>query len=327
MKIKSLKFYLELSGNAVYSLDELENNFYFQEIIAYYQSGIFTRWLRALGEDEKADALEEKITQDEKDKCLILKTLLEVLEFTATPESIKAMERIVTYEQINNGNPVIGDPKVIEQSVLDSYFERYEELKEELRATDKESSQFEVLAKQFAQDFLTALEIDYRNILEEFQEEKPSFCAALFKELRNVSQSQNVILETLRYVHNINKPEDISADSSSQYKFLTKLCSFSEGHEGDGSGLEAKVPALSSFNIKYLKGDEVNSLEGKNIFLVALDNCKIRLAGTLFKSIYSEDSLFASCSSKWKIDSRDLQGTVTYVGDIRSSSEVIYVEL
>lgn len=323
MKIKSLKFYLELGGKAVYTLDELENNFYFQEIITYYQSGVLTRWLKALGEDEKANALEEKIAEDEKDKCLILKTLLEVLELTATPESIKAMERIVTYEQINNDNSIVGDPKVIEQSVLDSYFERYEKLKEKLRSTDEESSQLEMLAKQFAQDFFTALEIDYRNILEDFQPVNHAFCAALFKELLNVSQSQKCIFETLRYVHKINIPEDKSAAYRSQHTFLKGLCSFSKGHEGNGNDLEAKVPALSSFNVKYLKGDDVKSLEGKNIFLIALHHCQIRLADTLFETIYSERKLFV----ERKIDLRELQGTVTSVNDIGSSSEVLYVEL
>lgn len=320
MEIKSLKFYLELGKNAVYTLDELESNFYFQEIVAYYQSGIFTRWLRALGEDEKANALEEKIPRDEKDKCLILKTLLEVLELTATPESIKAMERIVIYEQVNNGSPIVGNPKMIEQTVLDSYFERYEEIKEQVRNIDDENPQIEVLAKQFAQEFLTAVTVNYTEILNEFLLDKKKFCKSLFNALKKTKQCKTIIAETIKYAQSSCVKKN-TADSTIDRECYLKMLYFFGGQKYTYQcSKKDHLPHLGHLNIQYLKAEDCLSLISKDILLVDYYYCRIEI---------DECKLGYEIIDPHQKDFRHFYGQVTALTPYSNwpDCEVFYVEL
>lgn len=321
MKIKSLKFYLELGGNAVYNLNDLENNFYFQEIVSYYRAGIFLRWLRALGENEKADMLERKVSHNEKDKYLIVENILDILDFTATPETKQSMKRILTYEQVNKGSELIGDPKVIEQTILDSYFERYEETKGQVRNTDDDSVEIEVLAKTLAQEFLTATTINFSNILEEFILDKKNFCSFLFNELQKTPQNKSTTINSVKFLQSTCVDHYAKHGTVNHDTYQTNLYNLLFHKKSRGVSDSNFMDNLDHLAIKNCKGEDCLSLIGKEILIVDYCYCNITINGC--------EKLGCGIADTTKENHKYLQGEVTHLEKISAilNPKVYYVEL
>ena len=55
--IKVIKFFIRINNVPCHSFDDLQKNFYVQDVINLHRQGVLSRWLRVVGHKDKADAL------------------------------------------------------------------------------------------------------------------------------------------------------------------------------------------------------------------------------------------------------------------------------
>ncbi|MCH5144502.1 hypothetical protein JMF94_05325 [Desulfovibrio sp. UIB00] len=55
--IKVIKFFIRINNVPCHSFDDLQKNFYVQDVISLHRQGVLARWLRVVGHKDKADAL------------------------------------------------------------------------------------------------------------------------------------------------------------------------------------------------------------------------------------------------------------------------------
>lgn len=104
---KAIKFNLILDGKAVRNLEELQDNFNIEDILAAYRNGLLNRWLETRGFTEEISALEE-IPEDDVEAAKLLCQLFHVkltnkqIETAAYPFAFRQREifRLERYKEL-----------------------------------------------------------------------------------------------------------------------------------------------------------------------------------------------------------------------------------
>ena len=72
---KTIKFNLICDGNPVRNLEDLQNNFSIEDILAYYNNKLLHRWLKVRGYEKELEAVNEIIAEKNID---IIKSLISI---------------------------------------------------------------------------------------------------------------------------------------------------------------------------------------------------------------------------------------------------------
>lgn len=94
--IKKIKFFIRINGVPCHTLDDLQQNFYLQDVMALHCQGILQRWLIALGHKEEAAALPE--TDAVEDKVATGQKLAEILCPNFDKNSLRAALDALQFE-------------------------------------------------------------------------------------------------------------------------------------------------------------------------------------------------------------------------------------
>ncbi|MDR1297396.1 MAG: hypothetical protein LBO05_08505 [Deltaproteobacteria bacterium] len=125
-KVKRIKFNLSCGGNTIRSLDDLQRDFYIDEVLDYYRNGLLQKWLEVRDyQNELAAVSAIKATED----LPLASELVSALGVETDGDKLRKdlfvlqyrKERAEGLERLQNGTSSV-------QAVTGEYFRRYESL-------------------------------------------------------------------------------------------------------------------------------------------------------------------------------------------------------
>lgn len=96
---KTIKFNLVIDGNAVRTIEDLQNNFVLDDVIKYYHNGLLKKWLQVREYNiyiEKFNEIFEKEPNDNMDLAL---KLIKLFDIEAETNSIKKDIAVLKYNE------------------------------------------------------------------------------------------------------------------------------------------------------------------------------------------------------------------------------------
>lgn len=91
---KTIKFNLICDGKPVRTIEDLQNNFSVEDVLAYYNNQLLHRWLRVRGCDKELDAVSAITSKDSMD---IIKELIRIFDVAADEEKVEESIYMLKY--------------------------------------------------------------------------------------------------------------------------------------------------------------------------------------------------------------------------------------
>lgn len=127
---KTIKFNLICDGVPVRTIEDLQNNFSVEDVLAYYKNGILKKWLSVRGYDEELKKV-EAITEVDSKK--IITELIQIFGVECDPQKIKKDLYSLFYEKIRNErNDLYREKEEKIQQIIDRKMQEYESLIEKM---------------------------------------------------------------------------------------------------------------------------------------------------------------------------------------------------
>ena len=127
---KTIKFNLICDGVPVRTIEELQNNFSVEDVLAYYKNGILKKWLSVRGYDKELKKV-EAITEVDPEKIII--DLIQIFDIECDLQKIKKDLYIFSYEKARNErNALYNEKEEKIQQIIDRKMQEYESLVEKM---------------------------------------------------------------------------------------------------------------------------------------------------------------------------------------------------
>ena len=169
--IKSIKFFIRINNVPCHSFDDLQKNFYVQDVISLHRQGVLCRWLSVVGHKDKADAL--PAATETSDDIALGQKLVEVLCPDFDKNSLRAALDALGFEALAAEQAALAaQGQKNWAAFVTAYHGKFEEL---LQQASQRRSDFEFLCQT-----AICLVDNYWNLVEENVEK---FIQRLFVEV------------------------------------------------------------------------------------------------------------------------------------------------
>lgn len=170
--IKKIKFCIRINGVPCHTLNDLQQNFYLQDVIELYIQGILTRWLDNNGHKKELSALSEIDTVN--DKVVLGQKLAEVLCPEFDKNSLSAALKALEYEaQLSRMAEIVPQGQNGWPDFIQLYHDSFEEL---LQLISERRADFEFLchaAVCLVENYWQLVEGGIQNFLARMFDEAP----------------------------------------------------------------------------------------------------------------------------------------------------------
>ena len=159
---KTIKFNLICNGETVRTIEDLQNNFYVEDILDYYNNGLLHRWLGIRGYEDKLAAVNSiSVTQP----LEIIKELVEIFEIEADMEEIEKSVYILEYlDERKNSFEKYVDTNSNVRSVVDQYFEGYKKLMGDMARNPSDAPKLKAIIAEMVTDYSKLLLLYHREL-------------------------------------------------------------------------------------------------------------------------------------------------------------------
>lgn len=182
---KTIKFNLICDGKPVRTIEDLQNNFCLEDILAYYRNGLLQRWLLVRGYTEKLQEV-DKITGD--DALHILRALIRIFDISTDKKEVEqgiymlryTEEREELYEAYQQEDNNVAH-------IIEDYHTGYCQLVEGILDHPDDIALIKANIAQMVAQYPRLLRLDYRNLFWDCAEKSPLavFCLLMNETCRS----------------------------------------------------------------------------------------------------------------------------------------------
>lgn len=159
---KTIKFNLVCDGNPVRTLEDLQNNFSIEDVLAYYHNGLLHRWLCVRGYEKELKAVSSISRTEPMD---IIKELIQIFDVVVDAKEVEESiyilqyleerkERCACYEKENyNTTHIIAD-----------YEDGYHQLVRKILDNPKDSAIIKAAIEEMATNYAWILQLNHRSL-------------------------------------------------------------------------------------------------------------------------------------------------------------------
>ena len=123
---KTIKFNLICDEKPVRTVEDLQNNFSIEDVLAYYRNGLLTRWLKVRGYTEE---LEKVNAIPDEDSLEVIKALIKIFNVSTDDKEIAQGVYILKYlEESKELLDCYRQENFKKQSIIDDYATGYRQL-------------------------------------------------------------------------------------------------------------------------------------------------------------------------------------------------------
>ena len=176
------KFHLNIEGNSIRTIEELQENFNIDEIMESYEKGVLEKWLDGRKYREEAEKVRTIISKDEKE---IIKELMNIFEIDRDEETVEKALLYRNYRKENYGILIVSSKCDDEVEITNSINSKEKEMilingnaKREIK--ENSSEEFNLLAGKYmvrlsgdGEDIRSVKVEGKKSITVEFKKEKP----------------------------------------------------------------------------------------------------------------------------------------------------------
>ena len=165
---KTIKFNLICDGKPVRTIEDLQNNFSIEDVLAYYNNQLLHRWLRVRGYDQELEAI-SAITSTEPTE--IIKELIRIFD-VATDEA-KVDESIYMLKYLEERKELCA---IYEQEnysithIIEDYEAGYRQLVDEILENPDDAAKIKASIAEIASNYAWVLEMNHRELFNDLTE-------------------------------------------------------------------------------------------------------------------------------------------------------------
>ena len=277
---KTIKFNLICDQKPVRTIEDLQQNFSIEDVLAYYHNGLLERWLRVRGYVEQL----EKVTAIVETKDIdIIKKLIEIFEVAADECSIEEDIYILNYqEERKELLNCYEQENFKKQSIIDDYAAGYRQLVDGILQNPNDISQIKANIREIVQNYAWVLELDHRKL---FNVLKDNNCVLAIMCLLMVEECRKYYLPIEKEGEDGKLFSDISfnADKRVMYSDLCTIVGSGEKMDMLGENLHG----FSGITDGYWKDLEP---KGKKYMIISMETGDyVRSAGNRDEEFSSSD--------------------------------------
>jgi hypothetical protein len=201
---KTIKFNLICDEKPVRTIEDLQNNFSIEDVLAYYNNGLLQRWLRVRGYDKQLEAVSSITSQEPME---IIKELIRIFDVVADEKKVEESVYMLKYlDEQKELYAIYEQEKYQVTHVIENYEAGYRQLVEGILAHPNDVSVIKNNIERIATDYEWILELDHR---------------ALFNTLLPVSKLAIMCLLMNEKTRNYYLPVEIGVDDRNNITFDT----------------------------------------------------------------------------------------------------------
>lgn len=159
---KTIKFNLVCDQKPVRTIEDLQNNFSIEDVLAYYHNGLLARWLEVRGYEEDLEKV-KAITETE--DFNIIRELIEIFGVAADDDKVEEDIYILIYLQERRELlDCYREENYKTQSIIEDYATGYRELVVELLQYPDNIASIKECIKMMVNDYPWVLKLDHRRL-------------------------------------------------------------------------------------------------------------------------------------------------------------------
>lgn len=159
---KTIKFNLICDGHPVRTIEDLQNNFSIEDILAYYNNGLLQRWLRARGytaELEAVNAISCNVPMG------IIKELIRIFDIGTDVNKVEESIYMLQYlgdRKLQHGR--YEQENYMVSSIIDDYETGYSQCVERILRNTKDAAIIKAAIAEIVSNYALILKRDHRNL-------------------------------------------------------------------------------------------------------------------------------------------------------------------
>lgn len=166
---KTLKFNLIFGEKQIRTLEDLQENFYIQDVYPYYKNGLLVKWLNLQGLTEYILKI-NKINKD--DQFNAINELIDIFLGKDSPSAVTEFKEFLSIEdKSRNAIEEYSKKKKSHSEFIEGYFSRYNELVSSL-LNENNLSKIKPVVKELVKSYMSVLNMDFRNLFNRLHDAK-----------------------------------------------------------------------------------------------------------------------------------------------------------
>lgn len=279
---KTIKFNLICDQKPVRTIEDLQQNFSIEDILAYYHNGLLIRWLKVRG---YAEELKKVTAIVETEDIGIIKKLIEIFGVVTDYQSVEEDIYILKYlEEQKELLECYDQENFKKQSIIDDYATGYRQLVDGILQNPNDVSLIKANIKEIVQNYAWVLELDHRKL---FNILVGNDCVLAIMCLLMIEDCRKYYLPIESEDENGNLILDISSNPDKKAMY-TNLCAITRSGE-KLSMLESNLCSFAGITDGYWKDLEP---KGKKYMIISMDT------GDYVRSAGNRDEEFSSSDVK-----------------------------
>ena len=165
---KTIKFNLICDGKSVRTIEDLQNNFSIEDILAYYRNGLLTRWLKVRGYTEE---LEKVNAISKTDSLGIIKALIQIFNMSA--DSNKIEQEVYILEYLEESRELLNyyrEENFKKESIIDDYATGYRQLVDGILQNPDDVALIKANIREIVNNYAWVLELNHRELFNTLKE-------------------------------------------------------------------------------------------------------------------------------------------------------------
>lgn len=159
---KTIKFNLICDEKPVRTIEDLQNNFSIEDVLAYYNNQLLHRWLRVRGYEEEWEAV-SAITSTE--PMEIIKELIRIFNVTADEEKVEKSVYMLKYlEESKKLCAIYEQEKYNAAHIIKDYETGYRQLVDGILENPNDAAIIKANIAEIVSSYSWILELDHRNL-------------------------------------------------------------------------------------------------------------------------------------------------------------------
>lgn len=282
---KTIKFNLVCDQKPVRTIEDLQNNFSIEDVLAYYNNGLLARWLEVRGYEEELEKVKAITETEDYD---IIEELIEIFGVAADDDKVEEDIYILDYLQERRESlERYREENWKMQSIIEDYAAGYQDLVDELLEYPDSIASIKECIKMMVKDYSWVLKMDHRSL----------FYTLTTHDGWLALMCMLMVDECRKYYLPIEKKDtdgkvvlDISTDGDkkSMYGYL---CNFVRSAELMKKKLGDDLHSFAGITDGYWKDLEP---KGKKLMIISMEN------GDFVRSAGNRDEEFSSSDIKEK---------------------------
>ena len=168
---KTIKFNLICDGNPIRTIEDLQENFSIEDVLAYYNNKLLHRWLKVRGYDDKLQAVNEITDTKAID---IIKKLIEIFDIEADETTISQNVYMLDYlEERKELFSIYKADKFKVSSIIDDYQTGYDQLVDVILENSDDIVKIKATLLEIVENYYSIFRLNYKELFYKFYYNAP----------------------------------------------------------------------------------------------------------------------------------------------------------